>query len=241
MTSTVFKDDWSKDYPDIQHGPFPSSDGKTVTLPNGHTIGYCEFVDPNTPTAELRVIVLLPGIPGSRLFSHPDVEREGCVAGIRLIVMDRPGLGLSSFYDTPHPTLSDFPPVFRALVEALELVPEAGKKVLLLGFSAGTPYALSAAHSCSDLGQEKTMLEDILLVPRPWSFKLQEISVPVAVWQGEKDRGTTKNAALNVARLIPGSKCIIVPDSGHMVYFKVFREVVDWLTEQGQLGEKSGS
>lgn len=52
------------------------------------------------------------GTPGSRLFVHPDVRAAGHVPGWRLVVLERPGVGLS---DPPPPGYSyrDFAADFR--------------------------------------------------------------------------------------------------------------------------------
>lgn len=52
------------------------------------------------------------GTPGSRLFVHPDVRAAGHVPGWRLVVLERPGVGLS---DPPPPgyTYRDFASDFR--------------------------------------------------------------------------------------------------------------------------------
>ncbi len=39
--------------------------------------------------------------------------------------------------------------------------------------------------------QEATVLEENLRVARPWGFELDDIRVPVGIWQGEQDIGCT--------------------------------------------------
>jgi pimeloyl-ACP methyl ester carboxylesterase len=58
--------------------------------------------------------------------------------GIRLIAIDRPGVGLSSFQ--PNRRLSDWPADVDALADELELV-----RFSVLGYSGGGPYAAACA------------------------------------------------------------------------------------------------
>ena len=64
-----------------------------VTLPDGPTLSLAEYRDPDGP-----VVVFLPSAPGSRRID-PDPAATAA-AGVRLLVVDRPGYGES----TPLPT-----------------------------------------------------------------------------------------------------------------------------------------
>lgn len=69
-----------------------------VSLPlNGTSLalGFQEYTDPTLPADELRTLVLLPGLPGSRFFTHPSIKKQGSLTGFRIVVMERPGVGLS--------------------------------------------------------------------------------------------------------------------------------------------------
>ena len=73
---------------------------QTLTLADGRRLGYAEYGDPaGTP------IIFLQGTPSSRLM-HPD-ETITAQRAVRLIVIDRPGFGLSDFQ--PGRTLLDWP------------------------------------------------------------------------------------------------------------------------------------
>ncbi|GFR40883.1 hypothetical protein Agub_g1535 [Astrephomene gubernaculifera] len=128
-------------HPRLAAFTFPNSHaGQTVLLPSsGRQFGYCEYVDTSVPSEQLRNVVLLPGIPGSRLFTHPDVRKHGCVKTWRLIVLERPGIGLSD----PAPeqyAYADFVADFREFCQQLGL-----RRVAVMGFSAGTPFATAIA------------------------------------------------------------------------------------------------
>ena len=62
----------------------------TVRLREGRLLGYAEYGDPRGAP-----VLLLHGLPGSRFQRHPD-ESIARRIGVRLIVLERPGFGLSS-------------------------------------------------------------------------------------------------------------------------------------------------
>ena len=106
-----------------------SQQNQIITLPDGRTLGYAEYGHPNG-----KVVFFLHGQPGNRLF-HPNPEIT-YQAGIRLIVPDRPGYGLSSF--APQRRLIDWPQDLHQLSRHLK-----ADRYGIIGFSAGGPYALA--------------------------------------------------------------------------------------------------
>ncbi|KAI8930156.1 Alpha/Beta hydrolase protein [Entophlyctis helioformis] len=117
--------------------------GKTITLRDGRTLAYEEYICPaSTGSDSLPTVLLFPGIPGSRLFTHPLVA-QGSPLGIRLLSIDRPGLGLST--PKPNRQISDWPADVAELLDQLHL-----DKVSVIGYSAGGPYALAVAHALPD-------------------------------------------------------------------------------------------
>ncbi|KAG1675690.1 hypothetical protein FOA52_002399 [Chlamydomonas sp. UWO 241] len=120
---------------------WPDLSGSTVTLPNPlhHvTLGYKESTDPGCPPELLVNVVLIPGSPGSRFFTHPSVRARGYLPGARLIVLERPG----------------------AFCTAMRI-----ERVVLIGYSAGSPYALAAAALCREGLVERVALSGALC---PW-------------------------------------------------------------------------
>lgn len=85
----------------------------TLTLPDGRKLGYAQY---GSPTG--KAILYQHGFPGSRLEAaqHHDLGKE---LGLRVIAIDRPGIGWSS----PHPesTLLDWPRDVERLTEHLGL------------------------------------------------------------------------------------------------------------------------
>jgi pimeloyl-ACP methyl ester carboxylesterase len=75
------------------------------------------------------------GLPGCRLFSHPDVDT---IRGVRLLVLERPGLGLS----TSAPSSYSFLDWSKDVREFTEARFTNEQKLSIIGYSAGGPFAL---------------------------------------------------------------------------------------------------
>jgi len=106
---------------------------QSITLIDGRRLGYAEFGDSKgTP-----VLVFHPST-GSRLQGHPNngIAKE---LGVRLIIADRPGFGLSS--PLPNRKILDWPKDVKQLTDYLGLT-----RFSVIGFCGGGPYALACAH-----------------------------------------------------------------------------------------------
>ena len=107
---------------------------RKFTLPDGRKLGY----DVHGPTTG-RPVFYFHGTPSAR------VEWEFCGSEellekleLRIIAVDRPGMGLSDFQPGRH--FSDWPADVATLADGLGL-----ERFSVLGFSGGTPYALACA------------------------------------------------------------------------------------------------
>ncbi len=78
-----------------------SATSKQIHLRDGRALGYAEFGDPAG-----KPVFFFHGFPGSRLQRYPD-DAIAIASGARIITIDRPGLGLSSFQ--PGRKLLDWP------------------------------------------------------------------------------------------------------------------------------------
>lgn len=103
-----------------------------VGLQSGRRIGFAEFGDPGG-----RAIVWLHGTPGARRQIPEEARIFAATHGVRLVSLDRPGIGLSS----PHvyPQVRDFPADLTAVADALGL-----EEMAVVGLSGGGPFALAA-------------------------------------------------------------------------------------------------
>jgi pimeloyl-ACP methyl ester carboxylesterase len=102
-------------------------------LRDGRTLGYAEHGNLNG-----RPVFFFHGLPGSRLFFHPDTSIPTAL-GVRLITIDRPGIGLSDYQEGRK--LLDWPDDVVELADALGL-----DRFAVAGVSAGGPYAAVCAY-----------------------------------------------------------------------------------------------
>ncbi len=107
-------------------------DDRTITLADGRRLGFAQ-----SGMADGAPVVLVPGYGHSRLaFGDPAITEA---AGIRLISVDMPGVGLSDRW--PGYTLLRWTEDLGALADALNL-----PRFAVGGWSWGAPYALAAAY-----------------------------------------------------------------------------------------------
>ena len=108
----------------------PRAEGRFY-LPNGRRLGYAEFGDPSGV-----VVLWFHGTPGARR-QFPLVGRRAAMKlGLRVVVLERPGSGLSD----PHPyaAVADWVTDIAAVADAL-----GAERLGVVGLSGGGPYALA--------------------------------------------------------------------------------------------------
>lgn len=128
---------------------------QTVGLPDGRTLSYAEFGDPQG-----YPLMVFHGYPSCRLeawFIHAMVERKG----IRLISPDRPGFGRSTFL--PGRRIIDYPSDIRALADHLNL-----ERFAIVGTSGGGPYAIACAK---DIPANRLSAVGLLASAGPWAIE----------------------------------------------------------------------
>ena len=109
-----------------------------IRLYDGRKLGFAEYGDPDGVP-----VIVHHGFPGSRLQTHPD-EEISIQAGVRLIVPDRPGMGLSDFKEKRQ--VIDWSEDIKQLVNQLEI-----RRFATIGLSAGGGiYALQCASAIPD-------------------------------------------------------------------------------------------
>ena|SRR5215469_9715262 len=111
---------------------------QTIQLPDGRTLGFAEY-----GSAEGQVLVYCNGYPGSRL-EAVTLAAHAAEAHIRVLGLDRPGFGRSSFQD--HRSFLGWTQDLVALVERLGI-----DRFAVLGTSGGAPYALACAYQIPEL------------------------------------------------------------------------------------------
>jgi len=107
---------------------------ETVELSDGRSLSFASFGDPAG-----RPVFYFHGFPGSRF--EPQSNHEAYLkAGIRLLALDRPGIGYSTRKNKRQ--LLDWPDDVVEVAKILNL-----EKFSVLGVSGGGPYALACARS----------------------------------------------------------------------------------------------
>ncbi len=105
-------------------------------LPEGRKLGYDEYGPPDG-----KPVFYFHGSPSARveftLFGDDALLQS---LGVRLIAVDRPGVGLSSFQ--PHRRLLDLPSDLLALADHLNF-----QSFAILAYSLGGPYGLACAYA----------------------------------------------------------------------------------------------
>lgn len=105
---------------------------RTLRLGSGRRLGFAEYGDPAG-----QPVLYFHGTPSSRLL-HPDQEITRSL-GARLIILERPGFGLSDFQ--PGRTLLDWPADVAEAADQLAL-----DRFAVVGPSGGGPYVAACAY-----------------------------------------------------------------------------------------------
>jgi pimeloyl-ACP methyl ester carboxylesterase len=127
---------------------------QTLRLPGGRDLGYAEW-----GSGDGDALLYLHGGLGSRLERHREDERYRDL-GVRLITVDRPDHGLSTYQ--PTRTLQGFADDLASLLDHLALA-----QVALLGYSAGGIYALAFAERHAQRVRSLGVLSGLGVIHRP--------------------------------------------------------------------------
>lgn len=117
--------------------PKPYTEGR-VRLPDGRRLGYAEFGDPDGD-----VLLWFHGTPGARKQVPPATPAAASARGLRVIGVERPGIGLSSH--DPDRTLASWSRDVEAFSDSLGI-----DRFCVAGLSGGGPHALTVAHDLGD-------------------------------------------------------------------------------------------
>ncbi|MDR7252683.1 pimeloyl-ACP methyl ester carboxylesterase [Nocardioides sp. BE266] len=106
-----------------------------------------------------------------------------------------------------------------ATVTAADIVASMGDLVdevdaAALSDEIGASVAASFNHAVAQ--GPGGMVEDTLQIVQPWGFDLASIAVPVAVWQGARDRMVPFAHGQWLADSIPGARAHLYDDEGHI-------------------------
>lgn len=117
--------------------PIPNYEG-TARLPDGRLLGYADFGDPRG-----HPVLWFHGTPGARKQLPPDTPHEAAERGLRVIVVERPGTGISTpfLYDT----VLDYAADIEEFADVLGL-----EEFGVAGLSGGGPFTLACAYAMPD-------------------------------------------------------------------------------------------
>lgn len=115
----------------------PKLEGNVLVGPD-RQLGFAEFGDPQG-----RAIFWLHGTPGARRQIPVEARVFAEKHGIRLIGVDRPGIGSSTPYE--YATVIEFADDLRVIADTLGI-----DKMQVIGLSGGGPYTLGCAAAMPD-------------------------------------------------------------------------------------------
>lgn len=71
--------------------------------------------------------------------------------------------------------------------------------------------------------------EDIIILSRPWGFRLRDLRVPVYLWHGEQDVFMPVQMGCDIADTVFGCVAQFFPDEGHAVIFTHWHSILSML------------
>jgi pimeloyl-ACP methyl ester carboxylesterase len=155
----------------------------TVPLPDGRRLGYAEYGDPHG-----TLLLWFHGSPGARRQVPPTARAAADRLGLRLVCVERPGVGVSS--DHAYGRLRD------AAADIATVADHLGHgRFLVLGLSGGGPYALACAHEMPErvvavgilgglvptTGEEASATDGIVALARSCNRLLTVFRVPLGM------------------------------------------------------------
>lgn len=179
----------------------------THALPTGRRLGYAEYGRPDGHP------VFGAFGAAARRFRPPDDATAA--AGVRLILLERPGFGLSD--PQPGRTLLDWPGDVVALADALGL-----DRFGVVASSQAGPYGAACAYAIP---------ERLTAVARVSA--LAPFDARVTVWQGTEDPNVPPAMGRYLARAIPGAALQEVPGAGHLLAWERWGEILAGVTGAG--------
>ena len=103
------------------------------------------------------------------------------------------------------------------------LVTDVDKRALTGEYAAWTASAFRKAVSSGTWGWH----DDDLAFTRDWGFALDEIRVPVTVWQGREDAMVPYAHGVWLAEHVPGARAMLLDDEGHLSLAARFGDILD--------------
>ena len=138
-----------------------------------------------------------------------------------LTALRRPlGLGLWGFVRATNPLAH---PLYQGFARVM---PEGDRRVL------GDPALEAMFVDDLVLGgrrQFQAMVNDFVLIGRPWGFRLADVRVPVRWWHGDSDPFVPLEQAQRTAAVLPDCVLVVRPGESHLGDFAAADEVLTTL------------
>lgn len=67
---------------------------------------------------------------------------------------------------------------------------------------------------------------EVRLLTRPWGFRLQDITTPVALWHGDVDINSPPATGSYLSHTIPNATLTVLPEEGHFLILKHWGEII---------------
>jgi len=153
--------------------------GETITLPDGRKLGYLII-------GEGKPVFYFHGFPGSRLDLH--YQKVISNIGLRMIGVDRPGFGLSTY--SPNRKVSDFASDVSFLADQLGI-----DKFALVGVSGGGHYVITCValfkervtHAVVVSGAYCPVDTEGMMRANKWGFRLVPLPI-LGEWLEKQQR-----------------------------------------------------
>lgn len=71
--------------------------------------------------------------------------------------------------------------------------------------------------------------EDIIIVSRPWGFRLRDLHIPTYLWHGERDIFMPVQMGCDIAEAVFGCQAQFLPDEGHAIIFNHWQTILSKL------------
>lgn len=78
-------------------------------------------------------------------------------------------------------------------------------------------------------GGSDKLVDEMVTLTRPWSFRLQSINVPVDIWWGEADAFCAPGVGKRMAGMIPNAQFRLEPQAGHFMLFSHWQAILQRL------------
>ncbi len=214
--------DWPDDVAEVADRLGLDRFGMVGVSGGGPYVAACAFKIPERLTAAVMVGCVGPSdVPGV-MEGMPAIRRVGALLGRVAPGLLRP---LLWWFQNPHRNLERF----VASYTAHNLEPDRA-----LFAQPEFMNMLKASYVESTRSGVRGFAWEVRLVSRPWGFRLQDISMDVHLWHGERDTSTPPAMARYMAEVMPNAHLTMFPHEGHLLIFTRWREILELVNGAGQ-------